>query len=458
MQSVAKGPFEVWRLGTGTYPAVSRSAARGPRGHYPIVSASSAGTQDTVETGGGTSRDNLGVLISLVRCLLSAPSRLFRRRRRIRAFTEAGLLEGLNGADWARRIHVLLHLAEHGTSVAALTEATHRGQLGYLLLDDVLTPRGATYTLAQICERTGISQPDVERWFRSMGRGVATEGAADYGEDDLRLARLLAENRARGLADAELFAFARIVGRNTATLADTTRTLIRRQLEADPEHPERALRQAHELRRFSEFQSQLLARAVTTRLRQSLRQQIHAHAMNHHDPEARQVAVCFADMVGFTTLGEQLSPSELGELADRLDALTTDVVAPPVRFVKTVGDAVLLLSADPAPLATVAIELLAAAQRQGLPPLHAGIAWGTAVRSAGDWIGQPLNRASRIASVAGPGDVLIDTAAMRRLDRATVAAEPAGPYPLKGFAGEHELYRLRAVSTQTDENGREPSS
>ncbi|EME66845.1 hypothetical protein G352_02874 [Rhodococcus ruber BKS 20-38] len=397
------------------------------------------------------------MLISLAKRALSVPSRLYRRRRRIRAFVAAGLLDGLAGADRARRVRVLMQLADHGTSVTTLTEATRRGQLGYLLLDDVLTPRGATCTLARICERTGISRTDVERWFRSMGRGVATEGSADYSEDDLRLARLLAEYRALGGADADLFAFARIVGRNTATLADTTRSLIQRQLDADPEHPERALRQAHEIRRFAEFQSRLLARAVTTRLRQYLRQQIHAQAMNHHDPEARQVAACFADLVGFTTLGEQLSPSELGALADRLDVLTTDVVAPPVRFVKTVGDAVLLLSADPTALATVAIELLAAAQRQGLPPLHAGIAWGTAVRSAGDWIGRPLNRASRIASVAGPGEVLVDGAAMRRLDSAAVAAEPAGRYPLKGFAGEHELFRLGVVGTPAGEGGREPS-
>ncbi|WP_054370976.1 adenylate/guanylate cyclase domain-containing protein [Rhodococcus rhodochrous] len=396
--------------------------------------------------------------MSLVRRLLSTPSRLLHRRRRIREFVAAGLLDGLNGADRSRRIRVLVQLAEHGTSVAALTEATRRGQLGYLLLDDVLTPRGATYTLARICEQSGVARPDVERWFRSMGRGVATEGSADYSEDDLRLARLLAENRARGLADADLFGFARIVGRNTAILADTARSLIQRELDADPEHPERALRQAHEIRRFAEFQSRLLARAVTTRLGQSLRQQIHAQAMNHHDPEGRQVAVCFADLVGFTTLGEQLSPSELGALADRLDVLTTDVVAPPVRFVKTVGDAVLLLSADPTALATVATKLLVAAQRQGLPPLHAGIAWGTAVRSAGDWIGRPLNRASRIASVAGPGEVLVDGAAMRRLDSAAVGVESAGTYQLKGFVGEHELFRLRAGSTPAGENGLEPSS
>ena len=69
-----------------------------------------------------------------------------------------------------------------------------------------------------------------------------------------------------------------------------------------------------------------------------------------------------------------------------------------------------------------------------------------------------LKPVERPDPVPGPGEVLIDGAAMRRLDSTAVTAEPAGTYPLKGFAGKHELYRLHAVSTPTGENGRDPSS
>ena len=55
-------------------------------------------------------------------------------------------------------------------------------------------------------------------------------------------------------------------------------------------------------------------------------------------PGAREVTVCFADLVGFTRLGEAVAPEELESLANRLSALARDVAAPPVHFIKTIGD------------------------------------------------------------------------------------------------------------------------
>ena len=59
-------------------------------------------------------------------------------------------------------------------------------------------------------------------------------------------------------------------------------------------------------------------------------------------PGSRQVAVGFADLVGFTRLGEEVPPDELGRLATRLEAIALEVASPPVRLVKTIGDAAML--------------------------------------------------------------------------------------------------------------------
>src|SRR5207248_1790057 len=84
--------------------------------------------------------------------------------------------------------------------------------------------------------------------------------------------------------------------------------------------------------------------------------------------------VCFADLVGFTRLGEQVPPEDLSRLAVRLEALTSDVVEAPVRLVKTIGDAVMLASADPEPLLDVGLALLDAADGEGadFPQLRQG--------------------------------------------------------------------------------------
>src|SRR5690625_3005371 len=125
-------------------------------------------------------------------------------------------------------------------------------------------------------------------------------------------------------------------------------------------------------------------------------------------PGARQLAVAFADKIGFTRLGEGVPPEELVGLVERLADLAREVVNPPVRLVKTIGDAVMLVSSDAAKLLNTTLDLLeASAADESLPELRIGIASGWAVSRARDWLGSPVNVASRVTSVADPGTVLV---------------------------------------------------
>jgi adenylate cyclase len=112
-------------------------------------------------------------------------------------------------------------------------------------------------------------------------------------------------------------------------------------------------------------------------------------------PGAREMTVAFADLVGFTELGEMVAPEELERVANRLAELARDVVVIPVRFVKTIGDAVMFVSSDPEKLLNVVLDLTSAAAEHGLPRLRVGIACGWAVSHARDWYGSPVNLASR---------------------------------------------------------------
>lgn len=125
-------------------------------------------------------------------------------------------------------------------------------------------------------------------------------------------------------------------------------------------------------------------------------------------PGARQVTVAFADLVGFTQLGEVVSAEELGHLAGRLAGLARDLTAPPVWFIKTIGDAVMLVCPDPAPLLDTVLKLVEVVDTDNnFPRLRAGVASGMAVSRAGDWFGSPVNVASRVTGVARPGAVLV---------------------------------------------------
>ena len=162
-------------------------------------------------------------------------------------------------------------------------------------------------------------------------------------------------------------------------------------------------------------------------------------------PGARHITVAFADLVGFTRLGEEVPAEELGQLANRLADLARDVAVPPVRFIKTIGDAVMFVCTDPAPLLDAVIKLVEITDSDNdFPRLRAGIAGGSAVSRAGDWFGSPVNLASRVTAVARPGAVLAAESTRDELgDDAGFSWSLAGGRHLKGIKGEVRLFRAR---------------
>ena len=90
--------------------------------------------------------------------------------------------------------------------------------------------------------------------------------------------------------------------------------------------------------------------------------------------------------------------------------MASAVAEPPVRLVKTIGDAVMLVSTEAEPMLSAALALIAAAEAEGeeFPWLRAGLACGPALPQSGDYYGRPVNLASRITGVARPGSVVVD--------------------------------------------------
>jgi adenylate cyclase len=159
--------------------------------------------------------------------------------------------------------------------------------------------------------------------------------------------------------------------------------------------------------------------------------------------EAQELTVCFADLVGFTHMGIQVDPQELGGVAGRLAELATEVAEPPVRLIKTIGDAAMFVSPEPAALVGVALALGEAMRAADLPSLRAGIAHGRALQRAGDYYGHAVNLASRVTSVARPDSVLC-TQEVRDAAGAEYSWSFAGRFRLKGV-GEVPLHRARAL-------------
>jgi adenylate cyclase len=188
-------------------------------------------------------------------------------------------------------------------------------------------------------------------------------------------------------------------------------------------------------------------------MRMHLRQMFEAEGISAAEratgelPGARQVAVAFADLAGFTRLGEAAPPEELARVAGKLADLTHDIVTAPVRFIKTIGDAVMLTSPEPLPLLVNVTQLVDAAVEHRLPQLRAGVAMGPAVSHGGDWFGSPVNIASRVTAVARPGTVLAAEPMWSALGSAQgLTWEPAGTHELRGVTRPLALYSVRRAT------------
>jgi adenylate cyclase len=357
-----------------------------------------------------------------------------------------GLLDGLEGQARAERAELIQWLIDKGFTIEQI-----RAEVAPMLLPAgrIVGNDGVYVSARRICEETGIDLEFLEAIQRALGLPRA--------DDPDALVHLRADSeaaaRARtfidmGLSREQVISVSRVLGQGLAQTAEAMRQVV---LEAviQPGATELHLAQAYEgvVRQVSPLLGPLCEDVLRVQLRHTLETEAVSVAERAAGtiPGARDISVAFADLVGFTRLGEAVPPEELESLASRLSNLARDVVAPPVRFIKTIGDAVMFVSTDPVPLLRAALALLAAAEKfHDFPQLRVGIASGRAVSRAGDWFGSPVNVASRVTGAARPGAVLVSESARD----AIASAEGfdwsfAGARHLKGVKGEVKLYRAR---------------
>ena len=110
------------------------------------------------------------------------------------------------------------------------------------------------------------------------------------------------------------------------------------------------------------------------------------------------------------------------------------------RPVKWLGDGVMLYFPEPGPGVVAALEMVAGVAEAGLPPAHVGLHAGPVIFQEGDYYGQTVNIASRIADYARPGEVLVSQEVVDAAGGADVTFREIGPVELKGVAGAMRLH------------------
>jgi adenylate cyclase len=361
-------------------------------------------------------------------------------------FGAEGLLDGLQGADRAARLERLEQRAAEGVELEALRAATRDGRLLFLAAERVVgaEPR---YSMRQVGERVGVRPEFLMAMRRAHGLPVPNVEAVVCSEGDLEAAATVRRFLEEGVDEEQQLAVVRVLGHGLAQAAEAMRaTVLSLVLEPGASEAQLARRYAEQVDAFMPMIGPMLEQMVRLHLRHMVRTEAISAAERAAGtlPGARDVTVCFADLVGFTRLGEEVAPDELGRVAQRLVELTGEHLRGEVRLVKAIGDAAMLVSPDPAGLLDVALDLVDAADAEGadFPQLRVGMASGAALSRAGDWYGRPVNLASRVTAVARPGSVLA-TREVREAAGDAYRWSSAGARSLKGVDGPVRLYRVR---------------
>ncbi len=357
-------------------------------------------------------------------------------------FDTDGLLDGLEGEAAQQRRRLLQRLADDGFSEDELINAVQENRLALLPVERVL---GGTYTAAEVEERAGLPAGTMLRIRRQHGLPAADAQDHVFSDDDIEAARSMKLFLDAGFADERIDEITRVLGEGMGRLAATiAASFVETFLDAGESEDEVAIRFADLAEQLTPAFAPILVAAFRGHLRDSVGRGMLglAELQAGEIAGAQDLAVCFADLVGFTRLGGQVEVGELGTVAGRLANLSTSLTEPPVRLVKTIGDAAMFVSPEPVPLVEVALKLVEGFEAEELPSLRAGIAFGPAVQRAGDYFGNSVNLASRVTGVARPGSVLC-TREIRDAARDAFHWSGAGRHKLKGVSGPTPLYRAR---------------
>jgi adenylate cyclase len=363
-------------------------------------------------------------------------------------FEAAGLLEGVEEGARQERLRLLEDLTAAGFSVDELREAAAAGRLALLQVDRALRIERPRYTPTQIAEQSGLSLELLRRLWRALGLAEAEDTEVAFDEADLEAAKTVGRFHAAGLDDASLVLISQVIGHGSSRLSETLREIVGEALiEAGDSERSLGMRYGQAAEYMVPMLTPLLGYVLSVHLREQVKSDVvyQEELASGRLLGSRPITVCFADLVGFTRLGEGVAPTVLGSAGRRLTEMAVEVARPPVSLVKMIGDAAMLVAPEPAPLVHAGLVLVELTEASAeMPSVRVGLASGEGVAQSGDWFGAPVNLASRVAAVARPGSVL----AAKEVRDATIESfrwSHAGTHRFRGIGGDVRVFRARAL-------------
>jgi adenylate cyclase len=354
-----------------------------------------------------------------------------------------------------RRVQMAQTLEKAGITLAGVAAGIRDGSLSLAFMDAPAYDRFATLsdeTFESLSERTGLPLDLLMLIREATGAGVPAPDDR-LREDELAVVPVIEAGLAVGFRPVSIARRLRVLGDAMRRVAETEADAFRSDLgepmlAAGATGTELAATSttAETLRVDETMDEAVLAiwhaqqvRAWTADLVTIVEKSLADAGLL--TPVRQPPAICFLDITGYTRLTRERGDAAAGDLAEELGALVTrTAVGHGGRPVKWLGDGVMVYFPDPASAALAALDMVDGVVSSGLPPAHVGLHAGPVLSQAGDYFGETVNLASRIAEYARPGEVLVTQEVVDASGDVGATFAQIGPVELKGISGVVHLF------------------
>lgn len=343
------------------------------------------------------------------------------------------------------KARIVARLRKRGYTLARIRSATLEGRLAFGRVLELFDVPPELSTVAQAACRAGLEPAVAARVAAALGvaEGEPLDAAA------VQVLVYVAAGIRAGMPLEAMLQLARVYVRAISQVADAEVRLVHLYLhEPLMRSGGPAEEMAGELLSVVEGLLPLAAPVLEQLHRRMLLECIDQDVIGHmeaelappgHDVGRVLVAVAFADLAGYTEMTERHGDQHALDVVESFRGTVGATLPDDARVVKTIGDGVMIVGADP-----VALTLWAARLDQLMtagPRPRVAVHHGYARYRDGDYYGREVNLAARLEEQARAGEVLV-TRAVVDAGAGELRVQSIEPVKLRGFSEPTELFRV----------------
>ena len=369
--------------------------------------------------------------------------------REIQAYRKRKLLDpdgdGVLDEMDVLRLRLLRHYRGLGHSVDELQKAIEEREPFVLYADLLWGGDTDTLTLEEASAEADVPVDAVRTLMRAVGLGGSIP------RDDMRFLEMVKELVEGGIPLKMLLDLARVYGDTLRRLAQAEVRMMRDfHVESGRSSLLKSREQSQRLQELHELLGPIVEPLLLTVHRRHL---LHASvqeavadleaAERGDDRATLEATIVFVDLASFTSLARVHGDETAADILDRFDELVRRLLEEHSgTLVKQIGDAFMLVFTEPQAALEFAVHLDAAASAEpNFPAVRTGVNSGPVLYRVGDYVGNTVNIAARIAALAGANEIYV-TQAVADTVGDTVTLVSAGRFELAGVESPVELWRV----------------